>query len=456
MDRFEEILQSLDTPGAETPREVVLRYEAPEPPPIVLRYVAPKPLPGRRRPPPQEWIAPEIGSREPELSDDEEPPHSRRGLRIFLICIAALLIALCALGIRSARRAVQNRAQQQQETFRFETERRNTVSDYTPAETTIERYPNSSDVRLRYAEGHGDELTIQEVYERVNPCTVTVATALPDGTAIIGTGVIFTPDGYIVTNAHVITGGTQCYAVLDNGYSFAAKLVGYDAQQDLAVIKIDAHNLPTAEFGNSDELTVGDTVYAIGNPLGVQLRGTLTDGIVSAINRDVLVDGINLTLIQTNAALHNGNSGGPLINVYGQVVGINTMKIGAGSRMNVEGLGFAIPVSFAAWMVDDLIEYGEIHGEPVLGATVLRNAVTLSGGETALQVYEITPHSAADDAGLVPGDLIVTADGEPLAGINDLLRVRRRHRAGEALTLEIEHNGERSAVDIILKENTSK
>ena len=454
MDRFEEILQSLDTPGEETPREVVLRYEAPEPPPIVLRYVAPKPLPGRRRPPPQEWSAPDIGGIAPD-TPVPAPPHSRTGLRIFLVCIVALLITLCALGVRSAQRAAQDRAQQE-ESFRFETERRNTVSDYVPAETTIERYPNSSDVRLRYAEDHGNELAIQEVYERVNPCTVTVATALPDGSAIIGTGVIFTPDGYIVTNAHVITGGTQCYAVLDNGYSFAAKLVGYDAQQDLAVIKIDAHNLPTAEFGNSDDLTVGDTVYAIGNPLGVQLRGTLTDGIVSAINRDVMVDGINLTLIQTHAALNNGNAGGPLINVYGQVVGINTMKMGAGSRMNVEGLGFAIPVSFAAWMVDDLIEYGEIHGEPVLGATVLRNAVTLPDGETALQVYEVTPHSAAEDAGLVPGDLLVTADGEPLTGINDLLRVRRRHRAGETLTLEVEHNGERYTADIILKENTSK
>ncbi len=435
------------------PREVVLRYQAPEPQPIVLRYVAPKPLPGRRRPVPP--------PPEPECADTEDEPeeaaanHSRTGLRIFLICAAALLITLCVLGVRSARRAAQNHAQPQ-ESFRFETERHNSAFDYVPAETTIERYPNSSGVRLRCAEEHGDELTIQEIYERVNPCTVTVATAMPDGSAIIGTGVIFTPDGYIVTNAHVVAGGTQCYAVLDNGYSFAAKLVGYDTEQDLAVIKIKAQNLPTAEFGNSDELTVGDPVYAIGNPLGVQLRGTLTDGIVSAINRDVTVDGIRLTLIQTNAALNSGNSGGPLINVYGQVIGINTMKMGAGGRINVEGLGFAIPVSFAAWMVDDLIEYGELHGEPVLGATILRDAVTLPGGETALQIYEVTPHGAADDAGLIPGDLIVTADGEPLDDINDLLRVRRRHRAGETLTLEVEHNGERSAMGIILKENTEK
>ena len=457
MDRFEEILQSLDTPGAETPREVVLRYEAPEPQPIVLRYVAPKPLPGRRRPPPpqRERNAPDPGNEAAGSPEPKAPQYSRRGLRIFLLCVSALLIALCALGVRSAQRAAQDRARQQ-ESFRFETERHNAVDNYTFSETTIERYPNSSGIRLRYAEGHGDELTIQEVYERVNPCTVTVATALPDGSAIIGTGVIFTPDGYIVTNAHVITGGTECYAVLDNGYSFAARLVGCDAQQDLAVIKIDAHLLPTAEFGDSDELTVGDTVYAIGNPLGVQLRGTLTDGIVSAINRDVTVDGINLTLIQTNAALNNGNSGGPLINVYGQVVGINTMKMGAGSSMNVEGLGFAIPVSFAAWMVDDLIEYGEIRGEPVLGISVTREPITLANGETALEVYEVTPRSAADDAGLVSGDLIVTADGEPLTGINDLLRVRRRHRAGEVLTLEIDRSGERFAADIILKENTSK
>ncbi|MBR3561533.1 MAG: trypsin-like peptidase domain-containing protein [Oscillospiraceae bacterium] len=455
MDQFDEILHLLDDPGTKPPQEVVLRYEAPEPKPIVERYIAPQPLPGRRKTPPKAPVILELddimSQRSSPAADAEPPKHSRTGLRIFLICTAALLIALLFLGVRSLLPAEEA---QDEEHFHFETERRSGAVEHDGVKTTIARFPNSSGVRLRYAEDHGDELRIQEVYERVNPCTVTVVTALPGGTAIIGTGVIFTSDGYIVTNAHVIAGGTECYAVLANGTHYAAKLVGYDAEQDLAVIKVSAMGLPTAEFGDSDQLTVGDTVYAIGNPLGVQLRGTLTDGIVSAINRDVMVDGISMTLIQTNAALNNGNSGGPLINIYGQVVGINTMKMGDDGSMNVEGLGFAIPVSFAAWMVDDLIEYGEIRGEPMLGITV--QTIPASPGETYLSVYEVMAGSTAEDADVAAGDRIVSADGEPVSEINDLLRIRRRHRAGEAVTLELERNGERLTVDIILKENALK
>jgi S1-C subfamily serine protease len=191
---------------------------------------------------------------------------------------------------------------------------------------------------------------------------------------------------------------------------------------------------------------VGDTVYAIGNPLGVELRGTLTDGIVSAINRDVKTDGVTMTLIQTNAALNEGNSGGPLINVYGQVVGINTMKMRSKSSVSVEGLGFAIPVSSAAWIVDDLIAFGETRGEPVLG--ILVEAGRLPTGEGAVFVREVTRD---DDPGLMPGDVIRGAEGEPVETTGDLLRIRRRFRAGETMTLEIERDGERVSVDVTLR-----
>ena len=458
MEEFNAILHTDETPAAEAPREVVLRYAPPRPQPVVERYVHAEPLPGARR------SEPEAAEARPAVPDAEryvftppaeQPKRSRKGLWIFLGCIAALLIALLILIVVQLSRTMRREsASAPPFSYRYEFDR---PSDYTingsDAETTIERYPNGDGTRLRYAETHGSELRIQDIYARVNPCTVTVATALPNGSAIIGTGVIFTPDGYILTNAHVITGGKECYVVLDTGKSYTdVKLVGYDVEQDLAVIKINAHLLPTAEFGDSDALTVGDTVYAIGNPLGVELRGTLTDGIVSAINRDVMVDGVNMTLIQTNAALNNGNSGGPLINVYGQVVGINTMKMGSSSAVSVEGLGFAIPISSAAWMVDDLIEYGEIHGEPVLGIMV--EPVELPTGESAIAVREVTENSAADQAGLQNGDYIVRADGDPLEGVNDLLRARRRYRAGETLPLEIERDGERFMVDITLEEST--
>lgn len=454
MDEFNAILHKLEETEATPPREVVLRYESPQPQPVEERYVSPEPLPGHR--------AAATVEEQPRVTDAQRytfkprvrtPKRSRKGLHIFLGCCAAMLLTLAFLSIRALHdNAIRKKEAQSPPIYRYETERQLDLSEYSDLETTIERYPIGSGIRLRYAESHGEELTIQQVYERVNPSTVTVATAMPGGSAIIGAGVIFTADGYIVTNAHVITGGTECYVVLDNQRSYPAQLIGYDVRQDLAVIKVDAENLPVAEFGDSDILTVGDTVYAIGNPLGVQLRGTLTDGIVSAINRDVLVDGVKMTLIQTNAALNNGNSGGPLINVYGQVVGINTMKMGSSNAVSVEGLGFAIPVSSAAWMIDNLIEYGEVRGEPVLGISVLREAVTLNTGETALQIYEIEPYSGAADAGITMGDCIVYADGEEMHSVNDLLRARRRYSAGEKVLLEIDRHGQRLTLDVTLKE----
>ena len=435
------------SPAPEAPREVVLRYCAPEPQEVVERYLAPE------QPSASDAKAPEAAPKaEPVYTPGIGAPGHKgtRGLWIFLSCICVLLIAVIALIVIHWKDIPSDRSSERRgfsHDFDF--------SDYAAeagAETTIDRYPTGGATRLRYAETHGSVLSIQDVYARVNPCTVTVATALPGGGAIIGTGVIFTPDGYILTNAHVIVGGEQCFVVLDNGVSYPdVKLVGYDEEKDLAVIKIDAHFLPTAEFGDSDALAVGDTVYAIGNPLGVELRGTLTDGIVSAINRDVSVDGVTMTLIQTNAALNNGNSGGPLINVYGQVVGINTMKMGSTSTVSVEGLGFAIPVSSAAWMVNDLIAYGEIRGEPILGISVLTAPVTLPTGETALRIAEIVPDGPGDKAGLQIDDCVVRADGDPIETLSDLLRARRRYCAGETLELEIDRDGERLTVGVMLE-----
>lgn len=442
MDEQNGSLNTNAPPAAETLREVVLRYEAPRPREVVSRYVQPMPLPGRRGTP--ATVKPE----RPPPAPARPRPRGRRGLRIALICLAVVFAAAAALGFAYRRGLLRNGFVRE---FRYEYELRRSYND-SGGETAIARYPNGGAAKLRYAEAHGSVLRIQEVYERVNPCTVTVATSLSDGSAIIGTGVIFTEDGYILTNAHVIAGGLECFVVRDTGQSYEAKLVGFDEEKDLAVVKVEARGLPTAEFGDSDALTVGDTVYAIGNPLGVELRGTLTDGIVSAINRDVRVDGVMMTLIQTNAALNNGNSGGPLINIYGQVVGINMMKMGSNSTVSVEGLGFAIPISAAAYMVNDLIAYGEVRGEPVIGISVRQEAVTLDTGESALEIMEVVSGGAGEKAGLALGDYVLRADDEAMTSSDDLLRVRRRYGAGETLTLEIDREGERFSVDVTLTE----
>ena len=414
------------------PQEVVLRYEAPVTP-IVERYVQPTPLPGRKNAPPS-------------------PPRRRKGLKIFLFCMLGLIVLSGAITALWYGGVFDRYTSYDDGRFEHRGEPNYYDNSDDHGETTIKHLPNTDKVKLRYSETHGKELSIQEIYQKVNPSTVTVLTGMSDGSAMVGTGVIFTEDGYILTNAHVIAGGSECYVVLDTGENHRARLLGLDEEKDLAVIKIDAAGLPAAEFGDSDALTVGDPVYAIGNPLGVELRGTLTDGIVSAINRDVYVDGVTMTLIQTNAALNNGNSGGPLINVYGQVVGINTMKMGSSSTTSVEGLGFAIPIASTAYMINDLIAYGEIHGEVMIGVSVQTVPVTLDSGETALLIMDVTPGGPGDEAGLREGDLLLKADGEALTKSADLLRIRRRHDAGDSLALTYERDGKRSTVNVILRE----
>ena len=414
------------------PREVVLRYEAPVTP-IVEHYIQPTPLPGQPK-------------------KHTSPRKKRKGLKIFLFCMLGLLLVSGVVTALWLGGAFDDHRSYHDDDF----EQRHDEDYYDNSEhgeTTIKRLPNTDQVKLRYNESHGEALTIQEIYQKVNPSTVTVLTGNRDGSAMVGTGVIFTEDGYILTNAHVIAGGSECYVVLDTGEDYRACLLGLDEEKDLAVIKIAASGLPAAEFGDSDALTVGDPVYAIGNPLGVELRGTLTDGIVSAINRDVYVDGVTMTLIQTNAALNNGNSGGPLINVYGQVVGINTMKMGSSSTTSVEGLGFAIPIASTAYMINDLIAYGEVHGEVMIGISVQPVPVTAENGESALLVMEVTPGGPGEEAGIQKGDLIVAADGEALTKSTDLLRVRRRHEAGETLKLLVERDGKRFTADVVLRES---
>ena len=414
------------------PQEVVLRYEAPVTP-IVERYVQPTPLPGQPK-------------------KHTSPRKKRKGLKIFLFCMLGLLLVSGVVTALWLGGAFDDHRSYHDDDF----EQRHDEDYYDNSEhgeTTIKRLPNTDQVKLRYNESHGEALTIQEIYQKVNPSTVTVLTGNRDGSAMVGTGVIFTEDGYILTNAHVIAGGSECYVVLDTGEDYRACLLGLDEEKDLAVIKIAASGLPAAEFGDSDALTVGDPVFAIGNPLGVELRGTLTDGIVSAINRDVDVDGVTMTLIQTNAALNNGNSGGPLINRYGQVIGINVMKMGMDrwSTASVEGLGFAIPIASSAYIVNDILRCGEVQGEPVLGISVDRTPAYLPDGQQAARVYTVDLNGPGDKAGLEVDDLIYEADGVRVETSNDLLRVRHRHAAGEEMILKVCRGGEYLTVSVTLE-----
>ncbi len=287
-------------------------------------------------------------------------------------------------------------------------------------------------------------LSPSEIYQKLAPATVTVLGESTSGYSV-GTGIIISAEGLILTNYHVIAGCSSCSVWVTNAYNvdteYPAYLVGGDEEQDLAVLKIMAFDLPVAELGISDELQVGDSVYAIGNPLGLELRSTFTDGIVSSVNREVDVDGVVMTLIQTNAELNSGNSGGPLINQYGQVVGINTIKMMSGYENTVEGLGFAIPTSCIVKWINDILETGEIAPQPVLGVSINRLPVTLPDGTIALEVSAVTAGLGAERAGIQVGDCIVSFNGQKVGRTEDVLAIRRGLSVGDQVPVLLWRDG---------------
>ena len=408
-------------------QEIVEVYRQPEYREVVEVYS--RPLPGSRK------------EREEELP---APRKSRKkGIIIFAICF--VLVVLMAIGAALL-------AQKKHEIKRNEGGQQKESSE----EITIPAFPIGQGVKLPIVREQGDVLTAQEIYQQVNPAVVTVLVQREDKMGL-GTGVIFREDGYVITNQHVLEGASECMVVLADEYSYPAKYVASDIDNDLGILKIDPESypdemtFPVAEFGDSDGLVVGDKVYAIGNPLGFELRGTLTDGIVSAIDRNVWVDNRYMTLIQTNAALNSGNSGGPLINEYGQVVGINVIKM-TSKYNNVEGLGFAIPSTDMERIINDLLAYGELQPEPLLGITVLTVAEEVEEGVWGLRVEEVTPGSSGDVAGVRIGDFLLTADGEALSTSQDLLRIRRQHYLGDEMPVTLWRNGEILEVTLVMKD----
>ena len=307
--------------------------------------------------------------------------------------------------------------------------------------TTIPRAPTGDGTVLAVAGTAGAPHSFQEIYRENIPAIVSVRAAGEAGYSW-GTGVVMTADGYIITNAHVIQGYSRAEVAFQDGTVYEALLVGKDTPSDLAVLKIDCRGLVPAVFGDSEALEVGDTVLAIGNPLGEELWGTMTDGIISAINRDVHVDGYTMSLLQTTAALNEGNSGGALINEYGQVVGITNLKMGAYGSL-VEGLGFAIPTSTVKAVVDQLIAHGAVTGRPTMGITV--STITAARAEAldiprGARVESVEPGGPAFGV-LQPGDVIVEANGAAVSSTDDLLTVKSNLAAGDGLTLTLWRSG---------------
>ncbi len=293
----------------------------------------------------------------------------------------------------------------------------------------------------------GEELSTVDISKKVGPAVVGITSTVNNVMSIFGgtttsqgtgSGIIISSDGYIVTNNHVIDGASAVSVTLNTGSEYEAKVIGSDSKTDLAVIKIKPdEKLTVAELGDSSQIQVGERAIAIGNPLGMEFFGSTTQGIISAINRTINVDNRTMSVIQTDAAINEGNSGGALVNAYGQVIGINAVKI---SSSSVEGMGFAIPISEAKPIIEDLIKYGYVKGRPVLGISardVTRDMAQRQGWPAGVQVMSTQIGSGAEIAGLEQGDIIFKADGKEVKNFDDLNKIKDSHKPGETIKLEV-------------------
>ena len=394
-----------------------------------------------------------------------EPPKKPGGLLALLLVLIIFLCGIISiLGIMNVRLFRQLKAQEADPlslTFTEEATEAPQVAETFPAPTEqILQAPATIDLQQspQAVDNQADDsgLSLQDIYSRNIGSVVSIACTGSTGTSS-GTGVVLTEDGYLVTNCHVVEDATGISVRLTDDRQFSAALVGADPVSDLAVLHIDCTGLSPAQFGSSESLRVGDSVAAIGDPLGVELRGTLTNGIVSGISRDVTVDGRTMTLIQTNAALNSGNSGGPLLNCYGQVIGINTMKISAfTSTAGVEGLGFAIPSATVKEVVEQLISQGYVSGRPTLGLTgealssFYQHYYRLPAG---LYITDVADGCDADGKGIQDGDILLSIGDSRVTTMEDLNAALQPHQVGDTVTVVIYRSGQQYQVELTLTED---
>ena len=299
---------------------------------------------------------------------------------------------------------------------------------------------------------------IVQIAEQVGPAVVCVTVSFDDlmpGDVIAqeekgyGTGFIISDNGYIVTNNHVVADSDSVLVTLFDGTEYPATVVGTDASTDIAVIKIDASGLTVVAMGDSEKLKVGETVVAIGNPLGLELAGSVTSGIVSALGREITSEGYSQKYIQTDAAINPGNSGGPLVNLSGEVIGINTLKSylagydDYGQSISTEGIGFSIPISDAMPIIQQLMTEGNVV-RPGIGISCLIDLTDYYNPSTApdgVTIADITIDGPADKAGLEPADIITAVDGHDVLTVEELTAIIRSHAIGEMMDITIWRDG---------------
>ncbi len=310
---------------------------------------------------------------------------------------------------------------------------------------TIPAADTGTGVTLTFSPTTGADKSLQDIYKEVNPAVVSVVCYQNGEKFSWGSGVIFTADGYVITNTHVLEGADAADVQLSDGESYSARLVGYDTTTDIAVLKIQGQSLPYAEFADSASCQVGDEVAAIGDPLSDAYAGTMTNGIISGIDRALTNNGYSVTMLQTNAALNSGNSGGPLINSHGQVIGITNSKIMFSYYSVVEGIGFAIPSSVIKPVVDSIIEYGYVPGQPALGivaGSVSEEAMLRYGLPEGIYVTSVDERSDAYAQGIRAGDVITAVNGTPVTSVNEVNAIKDALAVGDEIRCTVYREGD--------------
>ena len=338
------------------------------------------------------------------------------------------------------------------------------------APSTSASSSSGSDGSITSASASGSSLNTEQVADLVSPSVVVITTEqvvysqwswygqnqVESGA---GSGVIISSDGYILTCAHVVDGASTITVTIDDK-DYTATLVGEDTTSDIAVIKIDADGLTPATVGDSDSLKVGQSVMAVGNPLG-ELGGTVTGGMISALNRSVTIQGTSSTntmsLIQMDASVSPGNSGGGLFNMNGELIGIVNAK---SSSSDAEGLGFAIPINDAIKVSEELLQNGYVTGRPYLGISYLavtdaQTAQQLGVNSYGVYIMEVVKGGPAEQAGLKAGDRIVSIDGTEIASKDDLGTLMQKHAAGDTLSITVARDGQMQTVSVTLGEKTA-
>jgi serine protease Do len=331
--------------------------------------------------------------------------------------------------------------------------------DFAPVVITAENVSKRSALDFIDSNSGSTELTVPEIVQKIKPSVVGICTTFTDDKKGTGTGIIISEDGLIATNCHVVEdndGGqpqkaSDIMVVLPDKTTHKATVLGTDPQTDLAVIDIDVKGLPAAKFGDSSKVCEGADAIAVGNPLGLELYGTVTKGIISALGRTITVGDSEMTLFQTDAAINPGNSGGPLCNVFGEVIGINSSKI---ISIYAEGIGFAIPSNAAEPVIADLIQFGYVRGRPAIGFSgedVDSFNADAFGVPMGILVRFIAPDSAAALSELKVGDIIVKASGESVCNMDELTKIKKDLKVGDTLKLMVYRPEEQTLLNVNIK-----